>query len=213
VAATLMEIGVGRLSILDGRIVVDGDQQRSIAVREVMQKVSPHQLQGEGSRGPNPETRSVRTFGAQCVEVEVDTETGEVSVLRVVASHDCGRIINPAIIDSQVIGGIIQGLGFALMEERVIDERLGHVMNPNLENYHVPTVADVPPIEHARVGVPDAVANVTAAKGIGEPPLIPTAPAIANAVYDAIGVRIRQGPLTRARVLAALDERRAGGVA
>jgi xanthine dehydrogenase YagR molybdenum-binding subunit len=210
VAATLMEIGVGRLSVQNGRVLVDGDPERSIAVGEVTQKISPHTLQGEGSRGPNPETTSVRTFGAQCVEVEVDTETGEVSVLRVVTAHDCGRIINPAIIDSQVIGGVIQGLGFGLMEERVVDERLGQVMNANLENYHVPTVADIPAIEHAHVGVPDAIANVTAAKGIGEPPLIPTAPAIANAVYDAIGVRIRQGPLTRARVLAALSEQRDG---
>lgn len=213
VAATLMEIGAGRLSVQNGCILVDGDPERSIAVSEVTKKISPHTLLGEGSRGPNPESKSVRTFGAQCVEVEVDTETGEVSILRVVTSHDCGRIINPAIIDSQVIGGIIQGIGFGIMEERIVDVRLGQVMNPNLENYHVPTVADIPPIEHARVGVPDAIANVTAAKGIGEPPLIPTAPAIANAVYDAIGVRIRRGPLTRSRVLEALDERRDGGVA
>jgi len=213
VAGTLMEIGVGRLSVQNGRVLVDGDAERSLAVGEVTKKISPHTLQGEGARGPNPETKAVRTFGAQCVEVEVDTETGEVSVLRIVTSHDCGRIINPAIIDSQVIGGVIQGIGFALMEERVVDERLGQVMNPNLENYHVPTVADIPPIANVHIGVPDAVANVTAAKGIGEPPLIPTAPAIANAVYDAIGVRIRQGPLTRARVLAALAERRDGGMA
>jgi xanthine dehydrogenase YagR molybdenum-binding subunit len=210
VAATLMEIGIGRLSVRNGRVLVDGDPERSIAVSAVTQKISPHTLQGEGVRGPNPETKSVRTFGAQCVAVEVDTATGEVSVLRVVTSHDCGRIINPATTNSQVIGGIVQGIGFALMEERVVDERLGQVMNPNLENYHVPTVADIPPIEHARVGVPDVNANVTAAKGIGEPPLIPTAPAIANAVYDAIGIRFREGPLTRARVLDALSAQRQG---
>jgi CO/xanthine dehydrogenase Mo-binding subunit len=112
-------------------------------------------------------------------------------------------------VDSQVIGGITQGIGFALTEERVIDSRLGLVLNANLEEYHVPTVADIPEIEHARVGQPDSKANSTGAKGIGEPPLVPTAPAIANAVFDAIGVRIRENPLTRQRVLAALAVREA----
>ncbi|HLL49917.1 MAG TPA: hypothetical protein VK356_04545, partial [Thermomicrobiales bacterium] len=87
------------------------------------------------------------------------------------------------------------------------DNRLGIVLNPNLEDYHVPTVADVPPIKHARVDVPDNEANSTGAKGIGEPPLIPTAPAIANAIFDAIGVRIRESPMTRQRMMAALAAR------
>jgi CO/xanthine dehydrogenase Mo-binding subunit len=78
-------------------------------------------IQGHGVRGPNSQDKSVRTFGAQCVEVEVDVETGEVTVLRVVAAHDCGRIINPTMVESQVIGAITQGLGFALIEERVVD--------------------------------------------------------------------------------------------
>ncbi|MBW3632688.1 MAG: molybdopterin-dependent oxidoreductase, partial [Chloroflexi bacterium] len=155
----------------------------------------------------NPADKSVRTFGAQCVELEVDIETGEVTLLRVVTSHDCGRIVNPTIVDSQVIGGVTQGIGFALTEERIVDNRLGMVLNANLEEYHVPTVADVPPIQHAQVGVPDSEANITGAKGIGEPPLVPTAPAIANAVFDAIGVRIRHSPLTRQRMMAALAER------
>lgn len=148
----------------------------------------------------------MRTFGAQCIELDVDTETGEVTVLRIVTSHDCGRIINPTMVDSQVVGGITQGLGFALTEERVIDARSGIVLNANLEEYKVPTIADIPHIEHARVDLPDPEANPTGAKGIGEPPLIPTAPAIANAIFDAVGIRLREGPFTRARVLAALAE-------
>ena len=204
VAATALEIPTGRLSVREGRILVDGDADRSVSVAEIMQKIAPHTLHGYGARGANPADKSVRTFGAQCVEVEVDTETGEVAVLRIVTAHDCGRIVNPTLVDSQVVGGVIQGLGFALSEERIVDERLGLVLNANLEEYHVPTVADVPPIEHAQVGVPDLAANTTGVKGIGEPPLVPTAPAIANAVFDAIGVRLRQGPLTRQRVLEAL---------
>jgi xanthine dehydrogenase YagR molybdenum-binding subunit len=104
---------------------------------------------------------------------------------------------------------VIQGVGYALSEERVVDEHHGIVMNANLENYHLPTVADVPAITHAHVGVPDSEANSTGVKGIGEPPLIPTAPAIANAVFDAVGIRFRENPLTRQRVMSALAERQA----
>src|SRR5690606_9765911 len=149
----------------------------------------PHMILGKGARGPNPKGKAIRTFGVQCVEVEVDTETGELTVMRVVSSNDCGRIINPTMVDSQVIGGVTQGLGFALTEERVIDQRSGIVLNANLEEYKVPTVADIPAIEHAQVNLPDPEANPTGAKGIGEPPIVPTAPAIANAIFDAVGVR------------------------
>jgi CO/xanthine dehydrogenase Mo-binding subunit len=126
-------------------------------------------------------------------------------VLRVVASHDCGRVINPTMVDSQVIGGITQGVGFALTEERVVDRQSGIVLNANLEEYKVPTVADVPSILHVRVNLPDPEANNTGAKGIGEPPLVPTAPAIANALFDAVGVRLRDAPLSRRRLLEALE--------
>jgi len=136
--------------------------------------------------------------------VEVDTETGEVTVLRVVTAHDCGRVINPTMVDSQVCGGVTQGMGFALIEERIVDEKTGVVLNANLEQYLVPTAPDVPDIHNATLSMPDLEANTTGAKGIGEPPLIPTAPAIANAVYDAIGLRIRELPITRKKILESL---------
>jgi len=169
--------------------------------------VGPNMIQGQGARGQNPSDKAVRTFGAQCVEVEVDVDTGEVTVLRVVAPHDCGRIINPTMVESQIVGAVTQGIGFALLEERVVDARSGVVLNPNLEFYEVPTVADIPVIRHAAHGVPDAAANPTGAKGVGEPPLIPTSPAIANAVFDAVGVRVRETPITRRRLLEALHAR------
>jgi xanthine dehydrogenase YagR molybdenum-binding subunit len=153
---------------------------------------------------------TVHTFGAQCVEVEVDTGTGEVTVLRLVAAHDCGRIVNPTMVESQIVGGITQGIGFALIEERIVDDRLGMVLNANLEEYKVPTVADIPPILHVPVNIPDLKANPTGAKGVGEPPLIPTAPAIANAIFDAVGVRITDGPISRHRLLAALSDQHSG---
>jgi xanthine dehydrogenase YagR molybdenum-binding subunit len=163
-------------------------------------------IQGRGSRGPNPPGKTIHTFGAQAAEVEVDTETGEVTVVRVVAAHDCGRVVNPLMVESQVVGAVTQGLGFALTEERLVDEGRGFVVNANLEEYHVPTVLDIPEITNVILDMPDPEANPTGAKGIGESPLIPTAPAIANAIRDAIGVRIFQAPLNRARILKALGE-------
>jgi xanthine dehydrogenase YagR molybdenum-binding subunit len=201
VASTWLEIPSGHLSARDGQILIDGDPNRATPIREVMQQIAPHTLHGQGARSPNPSGKSVRTFGAQFVELDVDIETGEVTVLRVVTAHDIGRIVNPKTTDSQVIGGITHGIGFGLTEERIIDHRLGLVMNSNLEEYKVPTIADIPEILHVQVNVPDVEANSTGAKGVGEPPLVPTAPAIANAVFDAIGVRIRSNPLSRNRIL------------
>jgi len=144
------------------------------------------------------------TFGAQFAEVEVDAGTGVVRVTRFVAAHDAGRIINPTLAESQLEGGIIQGIGYALFEERIIDRSLGLVMNPNMHDYKIPTIADIPEIDAFFVAGADPVANHTGARGIAEPPIIPTAPAIAAAVCDAIGVEMLEIPLTPWRVLAAL---------
>jgi len=203
-AAPMLEASADDLQIRDGVIAVVGAPGRTLRAADVTRRIAPHMIQGHGARGPNPSGKSVRTFGAQCVEVEVDIETGEIRVLRVVASHDCGRIVNPALVDSQVFGAVTQGVGFALTEERVVDLRTGTVLNANLEEYKIPTVADVPAVVHARLDHPDPEANPTGAKGIGEPPLVPTAPAIANAVFDAVGVRLRDTPLSRRRLLEAL---------
>jgi CO/xanthine dehydrogenase Mo-binding subunit len=207
VAAPILEEPPERLMVRDGKVCLIEDPGTTIDVAEVCGRIAPYMIQGQGARGPNPEHKSVRTFGAQCVEVEIDVETGEVRVLRVTAAHDCGRIINPTMVESQVIGGVTQGLGFALTEERVVDLRRGLVLNANLEEYKVPTVADIPAIHYAGVDLPDLEANPTGAKGIGEPPLIPTAPAIANAIFDALGLRLRHAPLTRRRLVAALAGR------
>jgi CO/xanthine dehydrogenase Mo-binding subunit len=203
VAAKLLEEEPARLRVRNGVIEVEGEPENKITVAEVTGRLSPHMILGQGARGPNAKDKTIRTFGAQCVEVEVDVETGEVTVLRVVAAHDCGRIINPTMVDSQVIGAVTQGLGFALTEARVVDAKRGLVLNANLEEYKIPTVADIPHIINVPVDLPDLAANPIGVKGIGEPPLIPTAPAIANAVFDAIGVRIRHAPLSRRQMLEA----------
>lgn len=205
-AAQLLEEDPARLLIRDGVIQVANEPENHLPVAEVTGRLAPHMIIGQGAAGAPPEDQSVRTFGAQCVEVEVDVATGEITVLRIAASHDCGRIINPRLVESQVIGAITQGMGFALIEERITDIARGLPLNANLEEYKIPTVADIPTILHAPIDLPDLVANPVGSKGIGEPPLIPTAPAIANAVFAAIGVRLRHLPLSRRAVLMALLE-------
>ena len=158
----------------------------------------------------NPDGFVMRTFGAQFAEVEVDVATGEARVLRVVSAHDFGRVVNPLGAASQVEGGVVQGVGYALTEERVIDEASGIVLNPNLEDYKVPSALDVPRIEFVAIDRPDERANAVGAKGLGEPPLIPTAPAIANAIARAIGVRFLELPITRDRILDALAKQGGG---
>ena len=170
------------------------------AVRAAAQAAKPGR-EGLGKRAPNPKHKSVRTCGAQCAEVEVDSETGEVTVLRIVAAHDCGRIVNPLLVDSQISGGVTQALGFALTEERIVDAASGVVLNANLEEYKLPTAGDVPQITHASLSLPDDEANAAGIKGVGEPPLIPTAAAIANAVFDATGIRVRELPISREKLI------------
>ncbi len=129
VAAKVLEEPAERLRVFDGVIFVADQPQTAVSVAEVTGRIAPHMIQGHGARGPNVTDKTMRTWGAQCVEVEVDVETGEMTILRIAASHDCGRIINPTMVESQVIGGITQGIGFALTEERIVDERSGIVLN------------------------------------------------------------------------------------
>jgi xanthine dehydrogenase molybdenum-binding subunit len=129
-----------------------------------------------------------------------------VRVLRIVGAHDCGRVVNPALAESQLHGGILLGLGYALFERRLADASLGRPLNLGLHEYKIPTFADMPEIDARIISAADPVANHTGVKGLAEPPIIPTAPAIANAVFDALGVQIIELPLTPSRVLAALRE-------
>jgi 4-hydroxybenzoyl-CoA reductase alpha subunit len=144
-------------------------------------------------------------FATQAVEVEVDTQTGEVKVLKIAAAHDVGRAINPLAVKGQIHGGISMGLGYGLYEELVVRE--GQVLNPNFADYALPTVLDMPEIESIIIETDDP-AGPFGAKGMAEPACIPTAPAIANAIFDAVGVRIRDLPATPEKVLKALREKR-----
>lgn len=145
------------------------------------------------------------SFGVQGVEVEVDTDTGEVTILRLVAVTDIGRALSLQALKGQMYGGIIQGVGYALYEE--IKSEGGRILNPGFVDYKIPTAADLDfPIELEFVETDDPTGPF-GAKGAGEPGIVPTAPAIANAVFDAVGVRIRDLPLTPEKVLTALQDR------
>ncbi len=142
-------------------------------------------------------------YGTQGVEVEVDTETGDVTILKMVAAHDVGKVLNPQTLKGQIYGGLAQGIGYALTEE--VKTENGRILNPGFTDYKIPTVHEMAfPIQLEIVETDDNEGPF-GAKGVGEPGLGPTAPAIANAIYDAVGVRIHDLPITPEKVLAALD--------
>jgi xanthine dehydrogenase YagR molybdenum-binding subunit len=201
------DAGADAFFVEEGDIVHAEDRDVRISFREVAAKMDGYTLVGEGSRAPNPREKRVNTFGAHFVEVLVNVETGQVRVRKVEAVHDVGRIINPMTATSQVYGGVIQGLGLGTMEERVVDGDTGLQLTSNLETYRLPTMMDIPAIEVSFLDRPDPEANSVGARGLGEPPIIPTPAAIANAVSDAIGVRVTDLPITPQRVLRAVRSR------
>jgi len=206
-AAELLGVSAARLSVRRGRIVA-GTGRKSVAFERVTEHLGEIMIVGRGHRGPNPESVTVATFGAQAAEVEVELDTGMVRVLRLAAAHDCGRAINPELAESQIHGGLLQGLGYALFERRVQDPASGLTLNAGLHDYKIPTMADVPYIEARVISSGDPVANHIGARGLAEAPIIPTAPAIANAVFHALGVQPTDLPLTPATILALVRKRR-----
>jgi xanthine dehydrogenase YagR molybdenum-binding subunit len=211
-AAAAKRLGVdpGRLAFRDGAIVdLDGGRKmsfleaaklldrRGVTVRA--QRTENYGYGGQGWRGA--------MGGVQFAEVAVDVETGVIRVERIVAAHDCGRPINPMAVESQINGGIQHGISYALLEERILDRATGRMVNPTLDSYKIAGSREVPRIEivlleeyHGR--------SSTDARGIGEPANIATAAAIANAFYNATGVRLRELPMNPPRVLAALSAAR-----
>jgi CO/xanthine dehydrogenase Mo-binding subunit len=143
-------------------------------------------------------------YGTHGVEVEVDRQTGKVKILKYVAAHDVGRAINPMLLEGQIYGAAAQGVGYALTERLILEK--GEVMNPNFRDYKLLTAKDEIPVEPVIIESMDE-AGPYGAKGIGEPGLVPTAPAIANAIYDAVGIRLKKLPMTPERVLKALKEK------
>jgi CO/xanthine dehydrogenase Mo-binding subunit len=220
-AAPLLGVKPEQLEARDKRIQVLGFPSKSISIGEVAQHaetVIGRPAIGSASYNPptvpmDPETGQGKPFNTyvyatQIAEVEVDDETGEVEVLRIVAVHDCGTPINPMLVEGQIQGGISMGVGFALQEEILF--RDGVQVNPNLTNYIMPTSLDMPDIEVELVDNYDPTGPF-GAKGAGEPTAVPTAAAILNAIHDAVGVRITSLPATAEKVLAAIMEKNQQG--
>jgi xanthine dehydrogenase YagR molybdenum-binding subunit len=179
------------------------DGSKSLTLAQAAARTKAAGIKAQAARAENYKGTGIEMFGAQIAEVEVDTATGRVRVVKVVAAHDCGRLINRLTAESQVNGGVIMGLSYALCEERIMDGPTGLVLNPNLEDYKIAGTMEMPEIVPILVDVYDPANNV-GVKGLGEPVVVPTAAAIANAVSNAIGRRVRDLPITPDRVLALL---------
>jgi CO/xanthine dehydrogenase Mo-binding subunit len=211
-SSTLPSMGPAvRAAAADARQQIeDIAQQRGLPtgtpVEEIVEVLEESQILGKGARGPNPTGMSVLTFGVHVVEVAVDVETGEVVVERVAAIHDVGRIVNPLGASSQVEGGVIQGIGHTLSEERLLDPETGRILTTSLDAYRMPTIADVPEIVCEFVDQPDEHLTNLGSKGLGEPPIVPIAAAIANAIRDATGADVHELPISREEMLRALRE-------
>jgi xanthine dehydrogenase YagR molybdenum-binding subunit len=178
---------------------------RTADFRKVCSRLSGETLVATGDRAKDYEGLDTRIFGAQFAEVAVDVETGVVAVKKVVAVHDCGQPVWKTGVESQIRGGVLQGVSYALFEERVVDARSGRVLNPNVEFYKVLGSRDTPEIVPLLVDLYPGKNNAHA-RGIGEPATVPTAAAVANAVAHATGVRPTALPITPARLLDALGK-------
>jgi xanthine dehydrogenase YagR molybdenum-binding subunit len=188
----------------NGRIHPGADPSKGLSWRDACKLLGTETISAPGEW--QPQLNSVGTSGVQFADVEVDIETGITQVKRIVCVQDCGMIVDKLTADSQCIGGITMGLGFALFEDRILDRNTARMVNPNMEFYLLPGMSDIPQIDVTLVDQP-----TRGVVGIGEPPIVSTAAAIANAVANATGARVRSLPLTPQTVLAAIEREKAGG--
>jgi xanthine dehydrogenase YagR molybdenum-binding subunit len=200
------------LAVADGEIYHKEDNSKRVSFKEALKGMRTGQMSATASRSDDyggfkqPWGLAYGDLGSvQFAEVSVDTETGFVKVDRVVAAHSCGRPLNITQIESQINGGVIQGVSYALYETRVMDNHTGHMMNANVDQYRMPYSMEIPDIECIIVEEYSARSS-TDAYGIGEPANIATAAAVANAVYNAIGVRLLEIPISPASILKALNK-------
>ena len=217
-AAEMLEAEPEDIEIEDSMIWVRGSDEKHELSEIVDHAVNAHgqPLSGTGKFVDKlPEGYTIPTafaknipcfsFGTQMAEVEVDEETGQVTVVKVVAAHETGTTINQTMAEGQIEGSVAQGIGFALMERLVRVD--GRIVNDRFLDYKIPNIGDMPQVEAILVET-EGTNGPFGAKGIGEPGLVPTAPAIANAIYDAVGVRFHELPITREMVLQAVKETR-----
>lgn len=222
-ASPFRDTGANTLVVANGFVSVPRDGGLSVSIPELMKALGRESIETqrntlpEGEQGPDGHKKAWTTMGsiqgptagefsmhswcAHFVEVKVDEDFGTTRVTRMVSAFDCGRIYNPKLAESQWRGGIIMGIGQALLEEGLVDQRNGRIVNNNLGDYLVATNADIPPIQVISVGIPDLNASVLGGKGVGEVGIVGVAPAIANAVFHATGKRVRDLPITLEKLL------------
>ncbi|GIS93723.1 MAG: dehydrogenase [Dehalococcoidia bacterium] len=197
-ASPLLDAPEDQVSLQNGLLMAAG---RSVTIAEVLAATGSESLTGEAHQ--TPEAPDLTSFCTQIAEVHVDPETGEITVKKIISAHDIGAILNPLNHQGQIEGGMIQGLGYALMEELELED--GHISNLSFGDYKIPTSADIPTMETVLIQG-DVGPAPYESKGIGESSNIPVAGAIANAVFDAVGVRITDLPVTADKVLSKLQE-------
>ena len=201
-----LEAPVLELDIREGQVFVKSDPERSMALTDVAARMDGDAITEEVTiQAPGSADYIVNSFGAHFAEVEVDTDTGRVRVVRYVAAQDSGRIMNPRMALNQVEGAVSQMLGFALSEELITDGPTGVTLNASYLEHKSPTIMDYPDIQVIFADTVDPVGPM-GAKGLGEVPCPGVAPAIANAVYDALGIRLTELPITPDRVIRAMQE-------
>jgi xanthine dehydrogenase YagR molybdenum-binding subunit len=207
-AAVAPQLGTtaDNLAVQGGRVVFKNDPSRSFTLKQVTAKLPTDEISAQATRVAEYSKDRITYGGVDYVELAVDTETGRVHIEKVFGAHDCGRPINPLGVISQINGGILQGISYALFEQRIMDRNAGYMLNANLENYKILGAREVPEIEVVLVENYIAQSSTDAA-GIGESAgIITLAAAIGNAFYNATGVRMRRIPMTPANVLSALGK-------
>jgi CO/xanthine dehydrogenase Mo-binding subunit len=207
--APALNVSAEDLAMGDGKVFAKDNPSNSLSFKQAAARMNTEEVSGRAKRPEDykdPKGFHFITYGGvQFAQVAVDTETGVIKVEKVWAVHDCGRPMNPLLLESQINGGVIQGISYALYENRVLDRNYGYMLNPNLEEYKILGSRETPEI-HVHVIENILGLSSTDAGGIGEPAKIPTAAAVANAVYNATGVRVRELPMRPAAVLAALGK-------
>jgi xanthine dehydrogenase YagR molybdenum-binding subunit len=198
--------GAGNAGVIAraGRLCRRDDEDRGESYADILGRAGLVQIEGRGTSAADPAAQStyaMHAHGAVFAEVKVDPDLGQIRATRVVGAFAAGRIINPRMVESQLLGGMIWGVSFALHEQAVVDPRSGRPMNANLAEYHIPVNADVPSLEAVLVEERDPHVNALGIKGVGEIGITGTAGAIANAVWHASGVRMRKYPITLDRLI------------
>ena len=206
-AAREMKIDTGDVDIKDGIIFQKSNPENKFTIKDIASKSIDKVIVGIGKRKPNYYELQLNIFCSHFAEVEVNCDTGEIQLLRYVAAHDSGRVLNRFTYDNQIHGGIGMSIGYTFSEERIMDKTTGKMLNNNLLDYKIATQYDMPEkitTYAAKTHFPGNNINV---KGLGEPPVIPPAGAIANAIYNALGVRFNDIPITPDKVVQALKRR------